>query len=70
MNTLSEDVLLRTASAQEEELENILIDISLYRDMYPEEKQKLINYLVLSYFNNIQKAQSGPSAIIQSGPAL
>jgi len=55
MSPLSEDKLLRTASERENELEKILIDISLYRDMYPEEKQKLINYLVLSYFNNTQK---------------
>jgi hypothetical protein len=55
MSPLSEDTVFSTASVQEKELENILIDISLYRDMYPEEKKKLINYLVLSYFNNIQK---------------
>ena len=55
MSPLSEDKVFSTASVQEKELENILIDISLYRDMYPEEKKKLINYLVLSYFNNIQK---------------
>ena len=55
MNPVSEYKLFSTASEQEKELINILIDSSLYRDMYPDEKKKLINYLVSSYFNNIQK---------------
>jgi len=55
----SEYKLLGTASEQEKELISILIDSSLYRGMYPEEKQKLINYLVSSYFYNL-KSTDGP----------
>jgi hypothetical protein len=51
MSPASEYKLFKTACEQEKELINILIDSSLYRDMYPEEKQKLLNYLVTSYFN-------------------
>ena len=59
MSPESEYKLLGNASEQEKELINILIDSSLYRDMYPEEKKKLINYLVSSYFFNI-KSIDGP----------
>ncbi len=51
--------LLSTASEQEQELIQILIDSSLYRDMYPDEKQKLLNYLVSSYFKLTSARTSG-----------
>ncbi len=51
INTLIENKLLGTASRQEKELINILINSSLYRDMYPEEKEKLLKYLMSSYFS-------------------
>jgi len=51
--------LLGTASEQEKELIGILINSSLYRGMYPEEKKKLINYLVTSYFYDIESTD-GP----------
>ena len=59
MSPESEYKLLGTASEQEKELINILIDSSLYRGMYPDEKKKLINYLVSSYFYNIDSTD-GP----------
>jgi hypothetical protein len=51
VSPISEYKLFDTASKQEKELINILSDSSLFRDMYPEEKQNLLNYLVSSYFN-------------------
>jgi hypothetical protein len=51
MSPVIEYKLLGIASEQEKEIVNILIDSSLYQDMYPEEKKKLLNYLVSSYFN-------------------
>ena len=36
---------------QENELINILSESALFLDLYPEEKQILIRYLVSSYFN-------------------
>ncbi len=48
MNTMSKDT--NRALAQEKELMSILIDSSLYVDMSPDERQKLLNYLVSSYF--------------------
>ncbi len=50
-NTIIENTLLGTASRHEKELVDILLDSSLYRDMHPEEKEKLLNYLISSYFN-------------------
>jgi hypothetical protein len=50
-NNMFEYKSLGTAYGQEEELLNILFDSSLYRDMNPEEKEKLLNYLISSYFN-------------------
>jgi hypothetical protein len=51
MSPVSEYTLCVTTSKQENELIDILLGSSLYRDMYPEEKQKLLHYLVSSYFN-------------------
>lgn len=50
MNLMSEYKQCGTAQEQEKELMNILVDSSLYRDMSPEDRQKLLNYLVSSYF--------------------
>ncbi len=51
VNTVMENKVLGTAGEQEIDLINILINSSLYQDMYPEEKEKLLNYLISSYFN-------------------
>ncbi len=55
----SEYQLPDTASEEEQELIQILIDSSLFRDMYPDEKQKLLNYLVSSYFKTTPARTSG-----------
>ena len=51
VSPMSEDNLFGTAAEQEQKLITILLGSSLYRDMYPEDKQKLLKYLVASYFN-------------------
>jgi hypothetical protein len=48
---MNDDKLFNAASEQEKELIGILLRSSLYQDMAPEDKQKLLNYLVTSYFN-------------------
>jgi len=40
-----------TAQDQEKEIVNILIESSLYVDMSIPERQRLLNYLVTSYFD-------------------
>jgi hypothetical protein len=45
------DVKNISAQEQEKEIVNILVDSSLYLDMSQEERQRLLNYLVRSYFN-------------------
>jgi hypothetical protein len=67
---MSEYKLFGTASEQEKELINILINSSLYRDMNPEDKHKLLGYLVSSYFNIIQKESRVQPVVIQYEPAL
>jgi len=54
---------------QEKELISVLLNSSLYEDMAPEDKQKLLNYLVTSYFNILtgNNSWSHPSAS-QCGP--
>jgi hypothetical protein len=39
------------AHEQEKEIVNILVDSSLYLGMSQEERQRLLNYLVSSYFD-------------------
>jgi hypothetical protein len=63
---MSEYKLFGTASEQEKELINILIDSSLYRDMYPEDKKKLIDYLVMSYFSDIQTNSRALPVVIKN----
>jgi hypothetical protein len=48
---MSESKLFGNALEQEKELVSILIDSSIYREMPQEDKQKLLNYLVSSYFS-------------------
>lgn len=43
--------LFSASSDQEKELASILLSSSLYQDMALEDKQKLLDYLVTSYFN-------------------
>jgi len=46
---MSEHKLFGTVLDLVKELEDILIGSSLYREMSPEDKQQLLNYLVISY---------------------
>jgi hypothetical protein len=57
--------LFDTTTEQEEELMCILLKSSLYQDKAPEDKQKMLNYLVASYFNILSSKYSWalPSAI-------
>jgi len=57
--------LFGSANKQEEELMCILLSSSLYQDMAPEDKQKLLNYLITSYFNivSIENSRALPAAI-------
>ncbi len=48
---MNDSKLFSSASEQEKELISILLRSSLYRDMAVEDKEKLLNYLVTSYFN-------------------
>lgn len=61
MSSKSEYKSSGTDSEQEKELTNILIDSSLYQELYPEEKKKLLSHLVSSYYNEDAQKQSGPS---------
>ncbi len=47
-NAVMENKVRGTAGEQEINLINILINSSLYQDMYPEEKENLLNYLISS----------------------
>jgi hypothetical protein len=63
---MSDYKLFGTASEQEKELINILIDSSLYRDMYPEDKKKLIDYLVTSYYSDLQTNSRALPVVIKN----
>jgi hypothetical protein len=67
MSPMSEYKLFGSASEQEKELINILIDSSLYRDMYPEDKKKLVDYLVTSYFSDIRMNSRALPVVIENG---
>lgn len=56
---------------QEKEITNILINSSLYLDMSPAEKQKLLRHLVSSYFDPlpVKNERAHPRAM-QTGPAM
>ena len=48
---MSKQEFIKITREQEKEINNILIDSSLYVGMSPAERRKLLHYLVLSYFN-------------------
>jgi hypothetical protein len=66
---MSEHEIMGVTREQEIELTNILIDSSLYLDMSQIDRQKLLNYLVSSYFNILpgENNRALPKAI-QIGP--
>ena len=51
MNPMNEQEITIVTREQVKEIVNILIGSSLYLDMSQTERQKLIHYLVASYFN-------------------
>lgn len=48
---MKESKAIHNAQDQEKEIVNILIESSLYVDMSIPERQRLLNYLVTSYFD-------------------
>jgi len=56
---------------QEKEINNILVDSSLYLSMSPAERQKLLHYLVSSYFNllPVEDNRALPTSM-QTGSAM
>jgi hypothetical protein len=66
---MGEHEIMGVTREQEIELTNILIDSSLYPDMSQIDRQKLLNYLVSSYFN-ILPSEDNPALpkAIQMGP--
>ena len=57
---------------QEKEIANILSNSSLYLDMSPADRHKLLHHLVISYFFNllpVKNETAHPSAM-QTGPAM
>ena len=48
---MKENKTIHSAQDQEKEIVNILIESSLYVDMSIPERQRLLNYLVTSYFD-------------------
>jgi hypothetical protein len=68
---MNEHEIMGVTREQERELTNILIDSSLYLDMSQTDRQKLLHYLVSSYFNVLpgDNNRALPKAI-QIGPAL
>jgi hypothetical protein len=56
---------------QEKEINNILIDSSLYVGMSPAERRKLLHYLVLSYFNLLPvRNRRARTTAMQTGSAM
>jgi hypothetical protein len=63
--------LFSATNEQEKELVCILLNSSLYQDMSPEDKQKLLNYLVTSYFSILSERNNRAlPAVIQCGPTI
>ena len=68
---MNEHEIMGVTREQVEELTNILIDSSLYLNMSQMDRQKLLNYLVSSYFNFLpsENNRALPKAI-QIGPTM
>jgi hypothetical protein len=48
---MNSEIKTSSAHEQEKEIVSILVDSSLFLDMSQEERQRLLNYLVTSYFD-------------------
>jgi len=68
---MSEQENNKITREQEKEINNILIDSSLYLSMSMAERQKLLHYLVSSYFNflPVENSRALPTAM-QTGSAM
>jgi hypothetical protein len=68
---MNENEIMEVTREQIEELTNILIDSSLYLGMPQMDRQKLLNYLVSSYFSFLpnENNRALPKAI-QIGPTM
>ena len=68
---MSKQEFIKITREQEKEINNILIDSSLYLGMSPAERRKLLHNLVLSYFNllPVEKSRALPMAM-QAGSAM
>jgi hypothetical protein len=68
---MNEHEIMGVTREQVRELTSILIDSSLYLDMSQTDRQKLLNYLVSSYFNLLpnENNRALPKAI-QIGPTM
>lgn len=62
---------IKIIKEHEKEISNILINSSLYMEMSPAEKHKLLHFLVLSYFDllPVKNERALPQAM-QTGPAM
>ena len=68
---MNENEIMEVTREQVEELTSILIDSSLYLEMPQMDRQKLLKYLVSSYFNLLpsENNRALPKAI-QIGPTM
>lgn len=68
---MNEQEIMNSTQEQEKKIANILIDSSLYLGMSPVERNKLLRYLVSSYFDFLpaKKNRALPSAM-QTGPTM
>lgn len=68
---MNEQEMLNITREQEKEITSILIDSSLYPEMSEADRQKLLHYLVASYFNPLpgNNSRALPKAI-QNGPEM
>jgi hypothetical protein len=68
---MNDQKIITNTREQEKEINNILIASSLYLGMSPAERQKLLHYLVTSYFNllPLENTRALPTAI-QTGSAM
>jgi hypothetical protein len=68
---MSKQEFIKIAREQEKEINNILIDSSLYMDMSPAEKRKFLHYLISNYSHllPVKNSRALPVAM-QAGSAM
>jgi hypothetical protein len=63
--------LIKITKEQEKEINSILIDSSLYLSMSPAERQRLLHFIVSSYFNLLPVESSRALPLgMQTGSAM